>query len=212
MPSSVINDSSSVRRLLVEAKEGRAESLGRLLQHYENYLRLLAVTHLDDQIRGRLSPSDVVQETMLDAHCDFEKFRGNSDREFFSWLRKILVNNLARAVEQHVLTAKRDVRREVSRIQINASLDRSTSRLAAMLADSSPSPDSDLSTQEQLVQLANALTEIPSDYRDVIVWRHLEGVPFSVIADRMQRSSGATRMLWLRAIEQLRQKMRGMDS
>jgi RNA polymerase sigma-70 factor (ECF subfamily) len=207
--SSRINDSSSanLRRLLTEAKGGDTESLGRLLETYENYLRLLARTQLDDQVRQRVSPSDVVQETMLEAHCDFPKFRGNSDGEFFAWLRRILVNNLARAVEQHLLTAKRDVRREVSRERINASLDRSATRLEAILADGRPSAESDASLQEHLVHLANALARLSPDHRDVIVMRHLEGVPFATIAERLDRSNGATRMLWLRAIEQLRQMM-----
>ena len=210
MTSATMNDSSSAKleQLLAQAKEGNTESLGRLLETYQNYLKLLACTQLDDKVRGRVSPSDVVQETMLEAHCDFAKFRGNSDGEFFAWLRKILVNNLARAVEQHVLAAKRDVRREASRIRINASLDRSTTRLEAMLADHRPSAESDVSLQEQFIQLANALARLPGDYRDVIVMRHLEGVPFATISQRMNRSSGATRMLWLRAIEQLRQLMK----
>jgi RNA polymerase sigma-70 factor (ECF subfamily) len=206
MTSSVMNDSSSanLRRLLLEAKEGDTDSLGQLLETYQNYLKLLARTQLADQVRGRVSPSDVVQETMLEAHCDFPKFRGTSDGEFFAWLRRILVNNLARAVEQHVLTAKRDVRRE-ARLQINASLDRSATRLEAMLADHRPSVESDASVQEQLVELANALSQLSPDHRDVIVLRHLEGIPFAQVAERMNRSSGATRMLLLRAIEQLRQ-------
>lgn len=211
MASYVMNDSSSsanLRRLLLEAKAGDRDSLGQLLETYQNYLKLLARTQLADQVRGRVSPSDVVQETMLEAHCDFPKFRGNSDGEFFAWLRKILVNNLARAVEQHVLTAKRDVRRE-ARLQINASLDRSATRLEAMLADHRPSAESDASVQEQLVELANALSRLSPDHRDVIVLRHLEGIPFAEVAARLNRSSGATRMLWLRAIEQLRRLISG---
>jgi RNA polymerase sigma-70 factor (ECF subfamily) len=121
---------------------------------------------------------------------------------------KILVNNLACAVEQHVLAAKRDVRREASMIRFNASLDRSTTRLEAMLSDHRPSAESDVSVQEQFIRLADALTHLSSDYRDVIVMRHLEGIPFATIAERMNRSNGATRMLWLRAIERLRQLMK----
>jgi hypothetical protein len=90
LTSATMNDSSSAKleRLLAQAKEGNTESLGRLLQTYQNYLKLLACTQLDEKVRGRVSPSDVVQETMLEAHCDFPKFRGNSDGEFFAWLRK----------------------------------------------------------------------------------------------------------------------------
>ncbi len=81
-------------------------------------------------------------------------------------------------------------------------------RLEAMLADHRPSAESDISLQEELVRMANAMTELSADYRDVIVMRHLEGVPFATIAERMGRTSGATRMIWLRAIEQMRQILR----
>lgn len=132
---------------------------------------------------------------MLEAHCDFPQFRGCSDSEFVSWLRKILANNLARAVEQHILTAKRDVRREVSRVQFDASLDQSAMRIEAILADQGSPADSHVSLQEQLVRLANALVKLTPDHRDVIVLRHFEGLPFADVAKRLNRSSGATRML-----------------
>ena len=44
-------------------------------------------------------------------------------------------------------------------------------------------------------------------YRDVIVLRNLQGLPFDQVARRLDRTSGATRMLWLRAIKQLRELM-----
>ena len=39
--------------------------------------------------------------------------------------------------------------------------------------------------------------------------RNIEGLPFSEIAERMERTSGAARMLWLRALEQLRTEYTG---
>jgi RNA polymerase sigma-70 factor (ECF subfamily) len=57
------------------------------------------------------------------------------------------------------------------------------------------------------VVLADKLTELPADYRKVIVLRHIEALPFEQVAQRMERSTGATRMLWLRAIQSLREKM-----
>ena len=96
-------------RLLDAAREGKEECLGRLLQLYCNYLKLMAMAQLDQKLRARMSPSDVVQETLFEAHRDFAQFRGSSEAEFLAWLRRILVNNLARVVERHVLAEKRDV-------------------------------------------------------------------------------------------------------
>ena len=62
--------------------------------------------------------------------------------------------------------------------------------------------------REHAVILADVLAEIAEDYREVIVLRNLEGLSFNDVAKRLRRTSGATRMLWLRAIEQLRAKLK----
>jgi RNA polymerase sigma-70 factor (ECF subfamily) len=203
-----MSDASSLTpRLLSAAINGESESLGQLLQLYCNYLKLMATTQLDQKLRTRLSPSDIVQETLFEAHRDFHQFRGASEGEFLAWLRRILVNNLARMVERHVLAEKRDVRREVSLEAMGASLERSTARLAAVLAGSGTSPSSGAERHEHGIALADELAKLPPHYREVIVLRHIEGLPFNVIADRMNRSSGAVRMLWMRSVAQLREQL-----
>lgn len=191
--------------LLSEARRSGSVGLGQLLQLYGNYLKLLASTQIDEKLRARFSPSDVVQDTFFEAHRDFGQFRGQSEAEFLAWLRQILVNNLARIVEKNVLAAKRDVRREVSIQEIGASLGRSTARLEAVLADQEGSPSSNAHRHERAIILADILAELPADYRQVIVLRHLEGLPFGEVAGRMDRSTGAVRMLWLRAVARLRE-------
>jgi RNA polymerase sigma-70 factor (ECF subfamily) len=198
--------------LLCEALAGRHESLGRLLQLYTNYLSLLASSQLGRRLQTRCSPSDVVQETFCEAHRDFAQFHGETESEFLAWLRQILVNNIARVVEKHLVAAKRDVRREVSINEISRGLGRSTARLESVLADHGPSPSASAHRREYAVLLADRLAELPPDYRDVLVQRHLEGLPFSEIAGRMGRSSGAVRMLWLRAIDQLRELLHSEES
>ena len=195
---------SEIDKLFASAKQGSTSCLGRLLTLYSNYLKLLIAAQLDDRLRVRVSPSDVVQETFFEAHRDFHQFRGQSTGEFVAWLRKILVNNLLHVVEQHLLAEKRDVRREVSLEQIGKRLEQSTARLESLLAEPGDSPSGYAQRNEQEVMLADALAELPGDYRQVILLRHVEGLPFDEVARRMDRSSGAVRMLWLRALERLR--------
>jgi RNA polymerase sigma-70 factor, ECF subfamily len=198
-----------IPRLLTKARAGGSECLGRLLQYYGNYLKLLASTQIDEKLRARCSPSDIVQETYCEAHRDFAKFRGATAEEFLAWLRAILVNNLGREVERHILTAKRDIRREISLAAVGESLERSAARLESILADQRPSPSSQIHRQERTVLLANHLAELSADYRQVLILRHCEGLPFKEIAARMQRSEGAARMLWLRAIGEIRERLGG---
>ena len=194
--------------LLAEAKSGMVESLGSLLELYANYLRLLAASQIDRRLRARVSPSDVVQETFYEAQRDFNQFRGGTERELLAWLRRILVNNLARLVERHVLAAKRDVRREISLERIGAAVERSSARLEEVLVDQGASPSSNVQNRERAAILADLLAELPGDYAEVLLSRHVKGLPFKEVAEQMERSEGAVRMLWMRAIGRLRRDLR----
>jgi len=190
--------------LLGRARGGDADSLGELLQWYANYLSILATTQLDRRLRRRVNPSDLVQETMLAAHRDFAAFRGVSQPEMLGWLRKILINTMHRAFATHVKAGKRDIRREVSIDRISSQMEESACNLASMLPGNTASPSEPMRSRERAVDLANQLNELPSQYRDVIVFRVLQGLSFEEIAHRMDRSSGAVRMLWLRALDQFK--------
>jgi RNA polymerase sigma-70 factor (ECF subfamily) len=61
-----------------------------------------------------------------------------------------------------------------------------------------------LRARERAVDLANELNKLPPQYRDVIVYRVIQGLSFDEIAEQMERTSGAVRMLWLRALDQFK--------
>lgn len=194
--------------LINHARAGETEKLGHLLEFYFNYLTVLANTQLDQRLRRRVNPSDLVQETMLAAHRDFGAFRGNTPQELVGWLRQILINVLHGAIARHVKAGKRDIRREVSIDQVEAGVDRSAANLAAILPASVDSPSSPVLQEENALELADRLAELRPDYREVIVLRNLQGLSFDEVAQSMGRTSGAVRMLWLRAIDQFKEVYR----
>jgi RNA polymerase sigma-70 factor (ECF subfamily) len=49
---------------------------------------------------------------------------------------------------------------------------------------------------------------LPAHYREVLILRNLEHIPFDQIAARMGRSPGATRVLWKRAMDRLSQLLK----
>src|SRR5215472_14989414 len=108
--------------LLSEARKGRGESLGALLELYRNYLYLLARTQIDLHLRARCNPSDLVQETFLQACRRFDQFRGCTEKEWLGWLRRILLREVAGLVERQLQAQKRDARREVSLEHLQARL------------------------------------------------------------------------------------------
>ena len=194
-------DSATFRDLLTRARAGDPEPLGELLQWYSNYLSVLANTQLDRRLRRRVNPSDIVQEAMLAAHRDFPGFRGTSQGELLCWLRQILIHTLHASFSRHVKAEKRDIRKEISIDAISARLENSASRLPFVLARDTESPSAPLQAEENLVRLGEQLDQLKPHYRDIIVFRIIDGLSFDEIATRMGKSSGAVRMLWLRALE-----------
>ena len=179
---------------------GQLQKLGQLLQLYRNYLSVLATTQLDRRLRRRMSTSDLVQETMLAAHRDFGQFRGGSEGELLAWLRQILSNCLSHAVEKNIYAKKRDMRREVAIEQVAKTLDDSMARMSNLFADDAATPSQIVGRRELAAELSDQLAKLKPNYRDVIVYRNLQGLSFDEIADRMEIKSGAARMLWMRAI------------
>lgn len=204
--------SSLAAELLDNARQGSEASLGKLMQLHASYLKLVVASQLDDRLRARVSASDVVQETFYEAHRDFPAFRGATPEEFLGWLRKILMNNLLRSVELHLKAAKRDVRREVSIDRLMTLGDQSAGPMAAQLPHDGSSPSASIQRRENADALGQMLGELPDDYREVIRLRHQEGLDFAEIGERMGRSSGAVRMLWLRGIKRLRALYEGEEA
>lgn len=195
--------SSTSLRLLEQARNGNADSLGLLLRKYFRYLNSLSQGHIDQRIQMRVSPSDIVQETLLEAHRDFKNFVGTSLEEFTGWLRKILFNNLATAIESHLLTAKRDVRKQRS-LDEQANSNHTYADFKRSLNTEVSSPSSPLRRDEWLHQLSNAINQLPELQCQVIRMRHFDGLSFNEIATKLGKSPGATRMLWVRAVEKLK--------
>ena len=195
--------------LLERARGGDQAALDRLLGMYRSYLQVMARSQIGRDLQVRLAPSDLVQETLLEAYRDFAQFVGSSERELVNWLRRILVSNLADQVKRH-RASKRDVRRQepLERLLDRSSLSAEQALAAGFGSQSSPSKHA--ARRESVVLLANALAQLPDDYQEVVILRHLTGLQFSEIATRMGRSSGAVRMLWARALERLHNHLEGL--
>src|SRR3954470_15181007 len=94
-------------RWLGPARAGSSEALGRLLEECRGYLLAVARQELDPRLWPKVSPSDVVQETFLEAHRDFKCFCGDTEKELLAWLRRLLLNNVADRTYRFLGTAKR---------------------------------------------------------------------------------------------------------
>jgi RNA polymerase sigma-70 factor (ECF subfamily) len=187
--------------LLQAARTGDRQALGRLLELYRNYLRLLARLQVGRRLQGKADPSDLVQEAFLAAQRTFAQFRGNSEGELVDWLRQILASKLVDLARRYLGTGRRNVRLEQ---QLADDLDDSSRALGAALPAPPSSPSARAARREQAVLLADAIKSLPPDYGEVIILRHLEGLPLAAVAARMGRSIDSVKTLWVRGIARLR--------
>jgi RNA polymerase sigma-70 factor (ECF subfamily) len=172
----------------------------QVLEPFRNYLRVLAHVHLDARLRGKLDPSDVVQQTLLRACVGVEQLRGREPGVVAAWLRKILARTLADAVRD-LERAKRDLKRQRS---LEEALDHSSARLEGFLAADQSSPSERAAKNEQLLRLAEALCELSDDTREAVVLKHCRDWTLADIASHLGRTPAAVASLLHRGLKQLR--------
>ena len=170
------------------------------LERFREYLRVLARLQIEPRLQAKLDPSDLVQLTLLKAHQAGEQFRGTTAAEQAAWLRQILANTLANAIRDFA-RAKRDVALERS---LETGLADSSARLEAWLVTSDPSPSQQAMRNEQLLQLAEQLAQLPEIQREVLLLRHCQGWSLSEIATHLGRTRAAVASLLRRGLQQLR--------
>jgi RNA polymerase sigma-70 factor (ECF subfamily) len=191
-----------IARQLAAARAGDASALGELFKACHGYLLLVARTEFAPELQAKGGPSDVVQDTFLEAQRDFPRFQGTSEEELLAWLRRLLLNNLANFTRQFRDTGKRAIDREVALGDAS-----SVHNLAAALPADTPSPSGQAVAREAAAALQRALDRLPDDYRQVLVWRYQEKRSFDEIAALLKRTPNAARKLWARALERLQEEM-----
>jgi RNA polymerase sigma-70 factor (ECF subfamily) len=170
------------------------------LPEFRDYLRVLAAAQLDPRLQRKLDASDLVQQTLLEAHRDMEQFRGTTRAELAVWLRRILARNLANVVRD-LGRGRRNVAREQS---LEKAMEDSAYRLEACLADAGTPPDDQAARNELLLRLSRALLTLPDPQREAVELRHLHGWTLSDIAERMGRTPAAVAGLLHRGLSGLR--------
>ncbi|MBI1917001.1 MAG: sigma-70 family RNA polymerase sigma factor [Planctomycetes bacterium] len=182
----------------------QAQPRGWQLERYRSYLHLLARLQLDSRLQSKLSSSDLVQQTLLKAHQSLEQFRGQSEEELAGWLRTILAHTVANELCRF-RQAKRDVALERS---LEEALEESSSRLQAWLAADQSTPSEQAIRHEQLMQLAEALAQLPEDQREAVELHHLKGCSVTEVAEQTSRSRASVAGLIRRGLQKLRELLR----
>jgi RNA polymerase sigma-70 factor (ECF subfamily) len=189
------------------AKSGQASAIAQLLEAYRPLLLKLANDRLQPELRQKAAASDLVQNSLIKATLAFPTCHFSSVQDVVSWLKEVLSNEIVTAHRRYRKAKKRDARRE-------RPLNSAHSRMwIDYLAIHTRSDDSvTLSRQEEVTRVRVALDRLPPHYRQVITWRIVDGVTFSKIGVKLDRSEDAVRMLWNRAMSRLKSELRKLES
>ena len=170
------------------------------LNRFRGYLQVLAQIELSPRLRAKVDASDIVQQSLLEAHQGLAAFRGRSEAELAAWLRMILARNLLNTVRDYG-AAKRDVRRELPLAQ---RVEQSSVRLDQFLAAQQTSPSQNLLRSERAEKLATALADLPEDQRQAVILKHFHDWSLADIAIEMDRTTMAVAGLLKRGLKKLR--------
>jgi RNA polymerase sigma-70 factor (ECF subfamily) len=180
---------------------GTDDAVGVDLERFRPYLLMLARLQFDEALQAKVGASDVVQQTLLEAHQSIADFRGTSDREWAAWLRRILARNLADELRKF-RCGKRNLKLEAS---LPASLHDSALRLESWLAQDDASPSECAIANEQFMDLVEALMKLPDDQRRAIELHHLQGWSAAAVARQFGRTEVAVAGLLRRGLKRLRE-------
>lgn len=116
-------------------------------------------------------------------------FHGESPAEWLGWLRTITVRTTGRLLQTR------------SRHSISAV---NSAELGTVIIDKVAVPAARLIQHETADRMALVMTRLPEDMQQVLLARVVEGMDYETIAERMNRSPGAMRVLFVRALRRLR--------
>lgn len=192
------------QQVLAAAREGDRERLWELLQEYRERLLPMVNVRMHPRLRGRVDPSDVLQESLLEVSERLTEYLDGSDLPFFLWVRLLTGQKLMQFHRRHLDAKRRDVRREL-RLAGSGAPAASSIVLADALLASGPSPSQVVSRDEELERLRRALEEMKESDREVLVLRHFEQLKNSEVAQLLEIQESTASQRYLRALERLRQ-------
>lgn len=198
------SETTNMTKLICGARDGDEQCRDQLFEICRSYLGFAARAQVESWLRVKVDASDLVQQTMLEAHRDFEKFQGSTEQEWLGWLRRILAHNVSDFIRRYKGTAKRRIQKEVPFRDPNVS---GPAPGAPEPAANDRTPSQEMALLDDSLRVTQALNSLTPDYQEVIVLRNLERLSFNEVAERMDRSRPAVQMLWMRAIKKLQETL-----
>ncbi len=191
------------------AVAGDGRSWEALVERSHHRLRRMVAFRLDQRLRGRVDPSDVLQDAYLTAWRDLGAYLLRPEIPFFLWLRGIAGNTLRELHRHHLGTQMRDPRREVS-IHGGALAETTTTAIAAELLGDLTRASEEAVRLERKLRLQQALDAMDPLDREVLALRHFEQLSPAETARALGIKEKAAAMRYVRALRRLKEILNGL--
>ncbi len=197
-------DASEIRRRLERAAAGEDAAWQSLLAQHHDRLRRMVALRLDPRLQGRVDPSDVLQESYLEAVRQLADYLCDPVLPFFLWLRQLAGNRLFKIHRHHLGTQRRDAGREVS-LYRGALPEASSAALAAQLLGHECRPSEAAVRTELKLRLQEILNRMEPLDREVLALRHFEQLTTPEVARELGISQAAASKRYVRALVRLKE-------
>jgi RNA polymerase sigma-70 factor (ECF subfamily) len=197
-------NSSETNRVLQQATQGDGQVLGLLLSRHRRRLRRMIALRLDRRLKGRIDPSDVIQEAYLEASARLADYLRNPSMPFFLWLRFLTSQKLVTLHRHHLGVQMRNADQQVALYQ-GSLPEASSAALAAQLLGHEVRPSEAAIRAEMKIRVREALDSMDPLDREVLALRHFEQLSRAEIAELLGVSGSAVGKRYVRALERLRQ-------
>jgi RNA polymerase sigma-70 factor (ECF subfamily) len=203
MASEPASEQSDERESLRQAVGGDQAAWARLLTPHRARLRRMVALRLDERLRGRVDPSDVLQEAFLQAAQALPKYLERPEQPVFLWLRWLTGMTLQLFHRRHLGVQARDAEREVQLFD-RPWPQASSAALAALLLGRDTRPSVAAIRAERQRRLQEALNGLDPVDRDVLVLRHFEELTNAEVARELQLKESTASKRYIRALHRLR--------
>jgi RNA polymerase sigma-70 factor, ECF subfamily len=203
--------------LMARARDGQADALAEICDHYRNYLRVVVRSELKSRLRERVELSDVIQEVFIEIVRQFPNFTGENEAALLGWMRRLVAQKLADLGRFHKRLKRGG---GVFPVSLDRDLDLGNTghiqeggevRPRDILAVSQASPSEAASLREQTRLLTGTLALLPASEAEVLWLHHAEGLSFSTISERLGLSRKRIRVIWARGLRSVRRSMGGQS-
>jgi RNA polymerase sigma-70 factor (ECF subfamily) len=195
--------------LLRRAAGGDRQAVNDLFSRHRERLAALVRLRLNPRLRGRVDPSDVVQEAYLEVCKGFADYARSPALPFYLWLRHVTGQQLIVAHRRHLGARMRDAGREVS-LERGGMPEASSASLAVQLLGRLTSPSRAATRAELQARVQEALDALDPLDREVLALRHFEMLTNGETAAVLGLKKSAASNRYVRALERLKGVLAGL--